>query len=476
MKQQVGLPPSRGSSNLGPTTPNRNSPYNYDNGVQRGPGEPVYVNSLGQLSTDNDSGFDPKQSYILKPDTDSQYDLDIPNVPSQSLDTLKGIGNSYQFGFNEAPTRGSEDLSEPVDPAAHADHYLPPYGDRHNPKQIYTYPLEAQQQNSNNIQGILPDYTGSLNSRVPSQNIKYQTPQQVYGQPQQQQQQQQQQPKQQYQPQQQQQQQPKQQYQPQQQYQQQQQYQPQQQYQQQQPKQQFQPQQQYQQPKQQYQPQQFNNRQQQKQGYAQPLQVQPPAQLYQQPKAQQTQKSQYQSQPQQFNNRQQPQPFQPQQSSTFERRQFNVQPQGHVNGNTNQQQHHHHQQTNVNGNGRQQTHNQHNQHNNQNSNNNARLGNNGNGGGQSNEAYVRSILGGPQEIHHDKVKLVELIQRLFVPATTKSRVVSAQVHPSQAQESYSFTFDGSGSAGSASNTRSAYQSPAHSHNQNCGHSQRGNWK
>ncbi len=37
-------------------------------------GEPVYVNNLGQLSTDKNAGFDPKKSFILRPDKDSRLD------------------------------------------------------------------------------------------------------------------------------------------------------------------------------------------------------------------------------------------------------------------------------------------------------------------------------------------------------------------------------------------------------------------
>lgn len=86
---------------------------------QRGAnGEPVYVNSIGQLSTEDNAGFDPKKSFIIRPDKDSQFDQDF-RIPSNSFDSIKGIGNSYSFGFpgDSTPQRGSADLSEPVDPA-----------------------------------------------------------------------------------------------------------------------------------------------------------------------------------------------------------------------------------------------------------------------------------------------------------------------------------------------------------------------
>ncbi|XP_070509537.1 spidroin-2-like isoform X2 [Chironomus tepperi] len=92
------------------------------------------------------------------------------------------------------------------------------------------------------------------------------------------------------------------------------------------------------------------------------------------------------------------------------------------------------------------------------------------GSSQSNEDYLRIVLKDKNNVHDDNMQLIELIQRFFVPQHTKTRVVSAEVHPSQAQESYSFTYDGNGAA---TNTRTNYQPLSHTgyhqHSNNCGH-------
>lgn len=125
-----GNGPSRGSSNLGqPTDAGSRFPPSASgggssnsigpnggggssvNGPNRGAnGGTVFVNSLGQLSTDENAGFDPKESFLLKPDAESNFDLDIRG-PGGS-DPIKGIGNSYSFGGfpqdgSSAPIRGS---------------------------------------------------------------------------------------------------------------------------------------------------------------------------------------------------------------------------------------------------------------------------------------------------------------------------------------------------------------------------------
>lgn len=473
-----GVGPTRGSSNLGQPTAgqpnsgpqnNNNNPYspgqagtNGANGPQRGSnGGTVYVNSLGQLSTDTDSGFDPKHSFILKPDKDSNFDQDI-RIPSNSFDTLKGIGNSYSFGFpdqNNAPIRGSEDLSLPVDPSAFGkEQYLPPHlAGGPNRKQLYTYPHEAQSNGQNNLQGILPEYTGQLNMKLAAQGPTYQAPQ-VYGPTV------------------------------------------------------LQPQNGFQQPSNQspvnqnrlqpqsggpsrFQPQQGASggpspsrsqqgpSQQPQRLYQQPHQTvkssgnfqqpgnqqkSPAVRLYQQPQKSQHQQQQQQHQQKQFQpSSQQPQPFKASnQNPQLERRQFNV-PQNNGqqpnrnsfhNGNNNNGFSRHHQQPQQ----------QQQQHHQQQSN-----GPKNGVNKQSNEDYLRALLKDKTHIHHDKVQLVELIQRFFVPASAQSRVVSADVIPSQAAESYSFTYDGQEAA---SNTKSNYQ-PAHSgyhqHTGTCGHTRQG---
>lgn len=477
--------PSRGSLNLGqPTSAVDNYPFNptAPSGVlppQRGAnGGTVYVNSLGQLSTDKDAGFDPKHSFILKPDKDS-------------FDPIKGIGNSYSFGFpdgNDAPIRGSADLSEPVDLDSiyGKEPYLPPYLNDQNQKQLYTYPHDAQSQGPRNGQGILPEYTGQLNTQLAAQSPKYQAPQ-VYGSAQNRQQSQpaktryNQQPNVQT---------PGTPSQPQKFYQQ-----PNG------PSAQSQPQRSYQQP---------NNQKSGSQNQPQRLYQQPNAQtsgaqpqrLYQQPNTQSsgaqsqpqrlyqqpnTQSSRAQSQPQRLyqqpqsqpqnqylqpahnaqpfqqnnnynspsnnqhqnpsrqylqpNNNHQQQPFsqqpQPFRAPQADRRQFNVQ-QNNQNGNRNG-----YQSQPSNGN---------------------RIGSGGNG--KSNKDYIHDLLKDKTHVHHDKPQLVELIQRLFVPASSDNRVVSADVIPSHAKESYSFTYDGENAG---SNSNSNYQ-PANSgyHQQHTG--------
>jgi hypothetical protein len=76
---------------------------------------------------------------------------------------------------------------------------------------------------------------------------------------------------------------------------------------------------------------------------------------------------------------------------------------------------------------------------------------------------LRNFLKDKTHIHHDKMQLVELIQRLFVPASTKTRVVSADVQSSPG-ESFSFTYDDEQGTPSHSN----YQS-VHQHSGTCGH-------
>lgn len=451
------------------------SPTSLSSGSKRpsgsgGPGSKdgtVYVNSLGQLSTEKDSGFDPKQSFILKPDADSTFD------------PLKGIDNSYSFGFpgeSNTPSRGSEDLSEPVDPSAFGLDQFSSALNGQNPKQIYTYPHGAEAQNQQGLPGILPEYTGKLNTQLAAQGPSYQAPQ-VYGplipsgvaspqtafqqpaspsgferpngqslltspsnfrNPQSQQQNG------------------------------------------------FnrpssnqgtaqqnsgtqpgngqgprfgnqqgssqQPQKLYQQPSQQSarpnigsQPQ---NGQETRFG-TQPGggPAQQPQRLYQQPNQQSATRQNYgnqpsngqsqnfdnqqgsqhgNGQPNQYNsNSQQPQPFKAR-NQQADRRQFNL-PQS----NNNQQQ------SNV-------------------------PTNYSNRNGQSNEEYLRNLLKDKTHIHHDKSQLVELIERLFVPPP--SRVVSAEVIPSPARESYSFTYN----EDSPSNLHNSYQQAPSGHHQHSG--------
>lgn len=586
-----GGTPSRGSSNLGqPTGAVGSLPYNPSSssspsGVLPG-GSPnrganggtVYVNSLGQLSTDKDAGFDPKHSFILKPDKDSQFEQDL-RIPSDSFDTIKGIGNSYSFGFpdgSNAPIRGSADLSEPVDPYSvyGKEEYLPPHLNGQNPKQLYTYPHDAQSHGPHNVQGILPpEFTGQLNNKLAAHGPKYQAPE-VYGPaltpqsaPQKlyqtpkspnQSQSQSSQPRLPF---------------------------KQQQANSQTPSTQSQPQRFYQQPNvqtpsAQSQPQRFN---QQPNSQAPSAQSQP-QRLYQQPNAQKpsaqsqpqrfnqhpnSQTSAAQNQPQRFNQQpksqtsaaqNQPQRFNQQQqtntaqgqpqrlyqqpnvqtpSALLQPQRFNQQPNSQTSAAQPQPsrsylqpnaqspsaqsqpsrtylqpaQNAHNFQQNQNQNPQnnqqqnptrlyQQPNNNH-QHqafsqqpqpfrvpqaerrqfnapqNNQNTNRNGYQsqpsnGNRGSGGnGQSNEEYLHGLLRDQTHVHNDKGQLVELIQRLFVPASAETRVVSADVIPSPAKESYSFTYD---EDNAGSNTNSKYQpanSGYHQHTGTSGHTHQG---
>lgn len=310
---------------------------------------------MGQLSTDKDSGFDEKHSFILRPDKDSSFDQDF-RVPSNSFDTIKGIGNSYSFGIPGGIQRGSEDLSEPVDPAElKNDRYLPPpaYAQNQNiPKQIYTYPNDAARKPSFN-----PEYTGQINTKLAANSPKFQPPQ-VYGPA-------------------------------------------------------------------------ITNfpgsnseqnaprpPQKSKKIVQSSLNSQnSPIKLYQQPGTGAAHRSSPQtSQPQQFKPKAASAPHQQQ----IDRRNFNAAAAPHQS----QQQHQHQQ--------------QHNQRKPAASP--ARVANN-NVSNQSNESFLRNLLKDMTHIHNDKSKLVELIQRLFVPPSTNTRVVSADVFPSQPSESYVFTYN-----------------------------------
>lgn len=504
--------PQRGGAGVIPQGALSSGPQRGSNLIpQRGPnGGTVYVNSLGQLSTDDDSGFDPKHSFILRPDKDSTFDQDL-RIPSNSFDTLKGIGNSYSFGFpgqNNAPTRGSADLSEPVDPAAYGnDQYLPPHLRGPNRKQIYTYPHDAQSQQPNNIQAILPEYTGQINTKLSAQGPKYQAPQ-VYGpavtqsqqnryqqpasqsvpstggqrfqapQPLSQTQTRLQQPSALSQPA----------------------ISPQAVYQQPQTQSQ-QPQRLYQQPhqtvksnaQQSYQQpgghqqqsneaiklyQQPHSSQPAQQPKQQSLHAQQPQQLQphnsqpqlqtlhaQHPKqqsfhAQQPQQPTFHSQQPSFH-AQQPQPFRVQnQNQQIERRQFDVPQSNGLQGNRNSfQSGSNYPQENRNGHQQQQQANG--------------LRNSPSGNRQSNDDYLRAFLKGKTYIHNDKTQLVELIQRLFVPSNTRNRVVSAEVVPSVASQSFSFSDDGNGAATDTNSNYQPVHSGYHQHTSSCGHTSQG---
>lgn len=145
-------------------------PKNYNGAVTINGGSPiVYVNSLGQLSTDKDSGFDPLKSFILRA-TDSDFET---NAPSQSTQYVNGVDNSYIFGQgNEGPQRGVNNLSPQIAAGeggfrrqnqnrpqpngrlqGPSKTYLPSQaqpridGSLMNTKQIYTYPTEQMQRN-----------------------------------------------------------------------------------------------------------------------------------------------------------------------------------------------------------------------------------------------------------------------------------------------------------------------------------------
>lgn len=321
----------------------------------------------------------------MRPDKDSTFDQDF-RVPSNSFESLKGIGNSYSFGIpGNIPLRGSEDLSEPVDPAEFKqftkDRYLPPTRTQNNvPKQIYTYPNDA----TRNGQQISPEYTGQINTKLSANVPKFQAPQ-VYGPavishgfpgsnnhrlpPADIQQSNQQRP-----------------------------------------------------PNVKSQKQQQQKQQQQRKLAQLPpnfnAQNSPPIKLYQQPV-------------QQLAARQPPQPFRPkgqqQQQQQIDRRNFNI------NSQKNSQQSSHTSRTTVN-----------------------------NNGNQSNESFLRTLLKDMTHIHNDKSKLIELIQRLFVPASTNMKVVSADVYPSQPSASYEFTYNDNSSAASQTHQLS------HQKSGNCG--------
>lgn len=370
---QLPANPTRGSANLGEPT-NANYPYSSTSGngnglsPQRGTsGGVIYVNSLGQLSTDKDSGFDERNSFILRTDKDSTFDQDF-RIPSNSFDTLKGIGNSYSFGIpGSVPMRGSEDLSEPVDPAElKNDRYLPPSSSyvKNVPKQIYTYPNDANRRPTFN-----PEHTGQINSKLAANSPKFQPPQ-VYGPaitgfP-------------------------------------------------------------------------GSNSEQRPPQIAKPKNVaqQSPLKLYQAPRAPQM------AQPQQFRSRAAAAPKQQQQQKqNIERRNFNAAPA--------QPQQHYHQQQQKGRPAVSQAQIQANSRSSPVSN-------------QSNEGFLRHLFKDVTHIHNDKSKLVELIQRLFVSPSTNARVVSADVYPSQASESYVFTYPDDHAASENRNSQ------ARSHPGNCG--------
>lgn len=309
----------------------------------------IYVNSLGQLSTDKDSGFDEKHSFILRPDKDSIFDQDF-RVPSNSFDTLKGVGNSYSFGIPGGILRGSEDLSEPVDPAElRNDRYLPPASSAYTknvPKQIYTYPNDAAGRRPTSFS---PEHTGQINTKLAANSPKFQPPQ-VYG------------------------------------------------------------------PAitnfpgsnaEQRPPQQAKGRK------VVAAQQQSPIKLYQAPRAPQT--SSHQTQ--QFK----PKAVAPahQQHQQSDRRNFNVE------HSRPQQQHQQQQQQQQRRPAQAPT---------------RTASSSSSTSNQSNETFLRNLLKDMTHIHNDKGKLVELIQRLFVPPSTNMRVVSADVIPSQPSESYVFTY------------------------------------
>jgi hypothetical protein len=355
-------------------------------------GGTIYVNSLGQLSTDKDSGFDEKNSFILRPDKDSTFDQDF-RVPSNSFDNLKGIGNSYSFGIpgSNVPLRGSEDLSEPVDPAELTrDRYLPPRTQNQNiPKQIYTYPNDATR---NNQQNFSPEYTGQINTKLSANSPKFKAPQGIYG-----------------------------------------------------PAISLYPgsnsniqHQSNQRPTNVRSQQRFENPQQKQQQQQQ--QQRKLAQIPPNSNAQKSPIKLYQQPVQQLARQQpQPQPFRPKgqtqlqtQSQQFDRRNFNVNPSN--NKNHHRQQHQSHNINRV------------------------------NNGNQSNESFLRTLLKDMTHVHNDKSKLIELIQRLFVPASTNMRVVSADVYASQPSASYEFTYNGD----SSTSHQHTHQHSHHQRSGNCG--------
>lgn len=122
-------------------------------------GPQVFVNSLGQLSTDSDSGFDPKYSFIIKPNADSNFDLDFPLVnhhlsptpaPSQTVGTIDISGPPFN-GYSPQSERRND--------------LLP------GQKQIYTYPLNVIGQNGQNIQSNTPDLQNLIGNRFDMKKI-----------------------------------------------------------------------------------------------------------------------------------------------------------------------------------------------------------------------------------------------------------------------------------------------------------------
>lgn len=425
-----GFPSSNGPSS-GSGQPPRgfggsDKPFRRPNGgANGGNGGTVFINNLGQLSTDEDSiNFDPKASYFLKPEKDS-------------FDSIKGIENSYSFGFadgSNSPIRGSADLSEPVDSSAFpsGDEYLPPHLNGLNQKQLFTYPHDD----------ISPEFTGQINTELAAKSPKFEAPG-IYGpavshqsNPSNRHQQ---------------------------------------------PSQSVNsnryqqantpsrgssPQSLYQEPRA---PSQQNSFQQPAAPSALYAQPSVPSGLYQQPQQAPSQTYQPQqpaqnSYQQGFNQNQFPpsssyqkpsapsglyqQPQYPQQNHQQSRNQYNQQPFQSPQPFRPQNQQSERRQFDVP----------------QNNQNNFRASND-----QSNEEYVRNILKDKTHIHEDKQQLTELIQRFFVPKASQERVVNTQVIPSPAKESYSFTFDNDGSP---SNRNANYQSPNsanHQHGGNCGH-------
>lgn len=145
---------------------------------QRGAnGEPVYINNLGQKSTEINAGFDPKKAFFIPTDKDSQLDPDF-RIPSNSFDSITGIGNIYSFGFpgGSTPQRGSLDLSEPVDPSS-LNRFNQGKG---GPKQQFTYPNDIDNAllgGSGSFSPSNPEFTGAINTKLAEKSPKFSTPQ-----------------------------------------------------------------------------------------------------------------------------------------------------------------------------------------------------------------------------------------------------------------------------------------------------------
>ena len=168
-------------------------PKSYNGAVPVNGGSPiVYVNSLGQLSTDKDSGFDPLKSFILRA-TDSDFET---NAPSQITQFVNGVDNSYVFGQNnQGPQRGVNNLSPQIAAGEGgfrrpnqnraqqqgrlqkpSKQYLPAQaqprldGNFMNVKQIYTYPteqMERDQRNQRNNQNRPQPIVASQQKQAP---------------------------------------------------------------------------------------------------------------------------------------------------------------------------------------------------------------------------------------------------------------------------------------------------------------------